>query len=61
MKARTVLAKKDYVLVGEVSLFTQILVREECCTCKYEFEDITKSCVYLQIEDILSRGFSRDH
>jgi len=24
-------------------------------------EDVTKSCVYLQLQDVSPRGFSRDH
>jgi len=35
LKARNLLSGRDYVLVDEVSLITQIPVKEECCTCKY--------------------------
>ena len=35
IKAHSLLAKRDYVLVNAVSLIVQILVREKSYICKY--------------------------
>ena len=35
IKALSLLTERDYVLVDEVSLISQILLGDKCCTCKY--------------------------